>query len=133
MEQSWPAEARSVALARHAVLAFATGMGVAGPLQERVALAVTEAFTNAVLHAYRDRRQTGAVAVCARIDGGYLEVVVRDTGVGLVSRVDSPGAGLGLPLIASLADHVDLGAGEDGGTRLCMCFAMGQPPPATSV
>ena len=65
-----------------------------------VRLAVTEAATNAVIHAYARRP-----ASCGHRDqrDGELAIVIGDTGPGLVERRDSPGLGVGLAVIASTA------------------------------
>ncbi len=47
---------------------------------------------------------------------------MRDEGSGLAPRVDSPGLGLGLGLIAQVADSADVRAPEDGGTEVVMRF-----------
>jgi serine/threonine-protein kinase RsbW/stage II sporulation protein AB (anti-sigma F factor) len=120
----WPADPRSVGLARHAVTRFAARAGARVDVQHHVALAVSEAIANAVVHAYRDGRGRGHISVEAHADGGFLDVVVSDDGTGLAPRPDSPGLGVGLSLIASFTDHLDIGRPKDGGTRLCMRFAL---------
>ncbi len=90
--------------------------------RDAVALAVTEAVANAAMHAYRDRAQPGLVRVAATVGPGGLRLVVSDDGLGPRRGDDSPGAGLGLRLIASLADEVKLS--HDGGTRLVALFAV---------
>jgi serine/threonine-protein kinase RsbW/stage II sporulation protein AB (anti-sigma F factor) len=47
---------------------------------------------------------------------------VRDEGRGVVPRADSPGLGLGLPLIATLTESLELGTGEDNATEVRMTF-----------
>jgi serine/threonine-protein kinase RsbW len=81
-----------------------------------VVLAVSEACTNVVVHAYRDGPADGdAFRVVAERDGPAILVSVSDEGHGMTPRRDRPGLGLGLPLIASLADSVDVGAPAGGG------------------
>ena len=87
-----------------------------------IALAITEATTNAVLHAYRDRAEPGAVSIGAEFDGECVSFSVSDEGSGLAPRVDSPGLGLGLGLIAQVADSADVRAPETGGTEVVMRF-----------
>jgi anti-sigma regulatory factor (Ser/Thr protein kinase) len=85
---------------------------------------VSEAVTNAVIHAYSDAPAPGDVEVVAQrhLDDG-LEVVVCDDGHGMKPRPDSPGVGVGLPLVATLAEQFEIEAREGGGTRLRMIFA----------
>ncbi len=87
-----------------------------------LALAVTEAATNVVLHAYRDRDEPGAVIIDAERFSDHVCISVRDEGTGLAPRVDSPGLGLGLGLIAQVADSADVRAPESGGTEVVMRF-----------
>lgn len=110
-----PAEPASVSTARHALAEFVAGQAVDRPAIE---VAVSEAVSNAVLHAYAGDR--GRVHVRARFAGDALCVEVADSGRGMRPRADSPGLGLGLPLIVQLAAQVDISS-EDG-TRVRMEF-----------
>ena len=81
--------AESVRQARHEVAEFARRHELADP--DDVALAVSEAATNAVLHAHRGDPTKGMrVVACARETG--LVVVVRDYGVGMSPNPEQPGA-----------------------------------------
>jgi serine/threonine-protein kinase RsbW/stage II sporulation protein AB (anti-sigma F factor) len=107
-----PALPDSAAHARRAVSRMLDGLDVdAWP----VGIIVSEAVTNAVLHAYRDRAP-GRVRVEARLDERVLTVVVSDDGMGMSPNPDSPGLGVGLALIERLADEVEIQS--HGGTRL---------------
>ena len=89
-----------------------------------VGLAVTEAVTNVVVHAYRDRGpadEPGRVRVAVTVHDDAASVVVADEGVGMVPRADSPGLGLGLSLIAGLCDGLEIEQRHDG-TRIHMRF-----------
>src|SRR3712207_7311397 len=51
--------------------------------------------------------------------------IVSDIGRGVVPRPDSPGLGLGLPLMSTLALSVAIGDGENNrGTEVRMSFAL---------
>ena len=90
-----------------------------------IALAVSEALTNVVMHAYVGR-SSGPMRIRAEQDGGRLLIEVEDDGIGLRPRPDSPGAGLGLALIGSLAADLVLKSGPAGhGTLVQMAFAIG--------
>ena len=102
---------------RRAVRGFAERHDVEDP--GAVALAVTEAVTNVVLHAYDAGGEVRVVA-CAEAD--RLVLVVRDYGCGMRPRTDSPGLGIGLPTIGHLAAHFDVEAPDGAGTRLRMQF-----------
>ena len=86
-------------------------------------LAVSEAVSNVVVHGYRESA-AGAFTVAVEWDGDRLHVTVRDAGCGMAPRMDSPGAGLGLPLIANLAEAFSVSAPPGGGTQVCMTFPL---------
>jgi serine/threonine-protein kinase RsbW len=110
--------------ARRAVVDWARAHVEDRAVLSDIALAITEATTNVVLHAYRDHVKPGTVKIEASFDHDHDHVSfsVRDAGSGLAPRVDSPGLGLGLGLIAQVADSADVRAPEDGGTEVVMRF-----------
>jgi serine/threonine-protein kinase RsbW len=103
-----PATASSVGPVRHAVADFARGHGASVDELDSVSLAVSEAVTNVVLHAYRDDAAPGPVRVVVAVRGGCLTVTVTDEGCGMTPRSDSPGLGLGMGLIARMADTFEV-------------------------
>ena len=84
-----------------------------------VQLAVTEAATNAVMHAYATT--TGDLTVTADVHDGELAIVIGDTGGGIVARCDSPGLGVGLSIIATVADQLRI-VSDTSGTKVHMTF-----------
>ena len=126
--EDYPAIPSSVGAARAAVARFLVERGVSARVREAVALALSEAATNVVVHAYRDQTDaTGAIEVTAAVAADELWVIVTDRGSGLSPRPDSPGLGLGLAIIAQVADGVDLLKPGDGGLELRMRFALEAP------
>ena len=119
-----PAEPDSVSLARRSAHAFAERHGLAGSRLTDLALAVSEAVSNVVLHAYRGRATPGAMDLTLEARDGAIHVAIRDFGLGLVPRDDSPGLGLGLGVIGRMADRVEISAPRGGGTELRMIFAV---------
>jgi anti-sigma regulatory factor (Ser/Thr protein kinase) len=111
-------------LARDAVCAYATAGGARDGVLGALKLCVSEAVTNAVVHGYRDGDARGRVMLRAQRVLDRLHVIVRDNGCGLVPRPDSPGAGLGLPMIAQLAHGLEIRVPEDGGTEVSMRFKL---------
>ena len=124
LDASFVANAPQVAAIRRAVADVATGGGADSETLVRIGLAVSEAATNAVLHAYRGPGTSGHIHVSASLDCGVLHVCVRDDGVGMSPRTDSPGLGLGLCLMAHESDQLEIGAGADGGTSVSLRFAL---------
>ena len=122
MEQGYPARAEAVPLARHAAARCARTLGADESVAQAVALAVTEACANAVLHAYREREEPGEMTVSVDKQDDFLCVNVVDDGVGMVPRLDSPGLGMGLPLISKLTAAVELRSRPEGGCHVRMRF-----------
>jgi serine/threonine-protein kinase RsbW/stage II sporulation protein AB (anti-sigma F factor) len=105
-------------------------LGVDGGRRTDIALALTEAVSNAVLHAYLDSRP-GPVYVAAGVSERRLCVTVSDCGRGMIPRTDSPGLGVGLSLIRKVSDGVTIGpSGSEAGTCVAMSFR-GVTPPAS--
>jgi serine/threonine-protein kinase RsbW len=116
-----PARPENVAVIRHVMGAFAEALQLPPDLVEDMRLAVTEACTNVVRHAYHDG-EPGPIDVVIRPNGDELELIVSDEGAGIGPSPDLAGPGLGLPLIAALADHVEIEPGRSRGSRLAMSF-----------
>jgi serine/threonine-protein kinase RsbW len=128
MELTLPARAENIAIVRHAFGALGEAFDVDPQTLSDIRLAVTEACTNVVVHAYPDGRE-GPLEVVASLLDEELTVLVRDEGHGVTPRPDSPGLGLGLPLIASLAESVQLGRAEDDErTEVRMTFSLTDSP-----
>lgn len=123
LELKLPARPENVAVVRHAFGGFADVLSVDEQTLADIKLAVTEACTNVVVHAYDDG-DPGSLEVDASIDEGRLTVVIRDSGRGIVPRPDSPGLGLGLPLIATLAESLELGTDDRDRTEVRMTFRL---------
>jgi anti-sigma regulatory factor (Ser/Thr protein kinase) len=126
-ELTVPARAENVAVVRHAFGGLGDALDVPDHVLSDIKLAVTEACTNVVVHAY-DSDEEGPLCVAATVRGERLVVVVRDRGRGILPRPDSPGLGLGLPLIATLAESLKLGTGEDDETEVWMTFRLAGSP-----
>ena len=118
-----PTAAAPVPAGRRRASAFAREHGASPQVTAAVGLAVSEALTNAVLHG-GDADSSGAVELDLACDGGELTIAVRDNGSGLRPRADSPGIGLGLPIIASLTERLEIRSPSGGGTELRMIFAL---------
>jgi PAS domain S-box-containing protein len=123
LERRADAVPASVPGLRHAAVAFAVACGADPDAQAAVALAVTEATTNAVVHAYVGR-DPGRLHVVGEPADDALVFRVVDDGRGMQPRHDSPGLGLGLPTIGKLCAHLDIADGPDGaGTEVRMVFS----------
>jgi anti-sigma regulatory factor (Ser/Thr protein kinase) len=121
------AVAENVSYVRRSAADFARANGVPDPPLRDLRLAVSEAVTNAVVHAFRDRSEPGTVTVAISVPDGddRVDVLVADDGMGMSRRPDSPGIGVGLPLIRRIASELHHGPAPGGGTLLRMSFRFG--------
>jgi len=129
-----PALPANVALVRQALSGLGDGLGLPADRLADIKIALTEACTNAVLHAYEE--PGGLLDVTMAAERGRLLLVVRDQGSGmrpLPASDDGPPLGFGLALIASLADEFGILGGR-AGTAVAIAFALGDAdgvPPLT--
>jgi serine/threonine-protein kinase RsbW len=116
-----PAEPETVTVFRHRAAAFAAEQGAGADLVNDVALAVTEAATNAVKYAYGPSRR-GSVELSASTEDGWLTLRVSDRGLGF-GEGPSDGLGLGLAIIARVCDQFKV-VQEGSGTLVLMRFVL---------
>jgi len=119
-----PARPEGVGVVRQALAGMADALDFDPSVLADMKMAVTEACTNVVVHAYDER--TGVLEVEMLADGDGLTIVVRDHGTGIQprpARAEPPALGLGLPLIAALSDSFELRGATGSGTEVRMTFA----------
>lgn len=117
---SLPARPENVAVVRHMLGAFGEALGFGERTMEDIRLAVTEACTNVVRHAYDD--EDGPMDVAVRPTGEGLEIEIADHGRGMGASVDVTGPGFGLPMMATLADELEVDDTPGRGSRVTMAF-----------
>jgi anti-sigma regulatory factor (Ser/Thr protein kinase) len=108
-------------LLRHVMRGFREAYAIAAQRMDDIVLAVSEAATNATLHAYGTRR--GTITLFARVKDGFLHVLVRDHGIGIAPADRVPAPGHGLALIQHVAASMEV-VGNSGGTDVRMTFAV---------
>jgi serine/threonine-protein kinase RsbW len=116
-----PARPENVAVVRHVLGAFAEALQLPDAVVEDMRLAVTEACTNVVRHAYPGG-EPGPIDVLISPTEEGLDIVVSDAGRGIGPSEDKTGPGLGLPLIEALAHSVEIDRAPRAGSRLAMSF-----------
>jgi anti-sigma regulatory factor (Ser/Thr protein kinase) len=126
LSDSYPAVPASLARVRRAVTALAVGAGATPDERDAIRLAVSEALTNVIIHAYAGR--SGEIHVTAAVAGSEFWLLVADDGDGLHQGGGKPGLGLGLTLIAQACDELTIVKRSSGGTELRMRFRVGGPP-----
>ncbi|MEW5935007.1 MAG: anti-sigma F factor [Bacillota bacterium] len=123
----FPSLPPNVGVVRVAVASFAAQLGFTWAELEELKVAVSEAVTNAVVHAYP--RHPGRVRVRVRLDGGALVVEVEDEGVGIADverarqtsfTTDPERMGLGFTFMESFTDHVEVWSEPGRGTRVTL-------------
>ena len=89
------------------------------------ALVLSEVVTNAIRHAFKERR--GTIAIVLSEDEGVVRLTVHDDGFGFNPEVD--GRGFGLKLVQSLAQQLDATFSFDRhqGTTFAMTFPVRTP------
>lgn len=126
-----PALPANVALVRQALAGLTDELGVDPARAADMKIALTEACTNVVVHAYGE--QAGPLEVTMAVERGRLVLGVRDRGSGLhplPGRDEGAPLGFGLALIASLSDELGLVAGGHGTeVRIAFDLADGDAPP----
>jgi len=107
------------------MVAFAQEHSADADLHGRIALAFTEAFTNAVQHAYDDADpRDDDIGVFADVDDGALEIVVVDHGAGLRAAPTRNSLGAGLNIIAECADAFAIHERVPDGIEVWMRFVL---------
>ena len=126
LRQRWSevAQVTAVPSLRTTVCRFLAAGGVPDATVSSLKLALSEALTNAVEHAYPGHDVPGRVSVMASVVDHHVHVVVTDDGVGFAPRLDSPGLGVGLPVMAAVCDSLEILPGDPRGTEVHMGFAL---------
>jgi stage II sporulation protein AB (anti-sigma F factor) len=121
LNQRYPATAESVPQARKALASFASSAGVTEEQLEGIRLVVSEAVSNAVLHAYDG--DGGQIQLTAAVVPGELWILIADDGFGLrAERSGNRGLGLGLGWMAQFSDGLTLVTRSSGGLEVRLRF-----------
>ena len=105
-----PALPETVAATRRSVGRWLTQNGVGREVAFEVMVAATEAYTNAVQHAYGVAE--GTVSVEASIDAAVVTITVTDGGVWKEARRDHDGCGI--MMMRALMDSVEVTSSSRG-------------------
>jgi serine/threonine-protein kinase RsbW len=115
------ARAENLALARLALAGVAANARASREVVSDLKLAVTEACTNVIRHAYGGADGVGEMVVRYTVESGTLSIEVEDFGSGFDPAVDVPGPerngdsnGMGLMIIRELSDDVSVSSAPTG-------------------
>lgn len=127
VRMAFPAASDNVGFARTAAAVFASRLNFTLDELDEIKVAVSEAVSNCVLHAYRGG---GWVRMDMRIVDGALHIVVEDDGVGIADLAKAREAGvtsrpddcmgLGFTFMAEYMDGLDVHSAPGQGTRVVM-------------
>ncbi|MBI2875245.1 MAG: ATP-binding protein [Firmicutes bacterium] len=108
-----PSRPENIALARVAVSAFLAPLDLLVHELDDIKLAVSEAVTNSVSHAYPGGE--GIIRIKARLEDFTLHLWIEDEG-----RCPPHSEGLGFTLMRECLNELAVTAGETGGTTVYM-------------
>ena len=138
MKVTFPSRSANESFARMAVAAFVAQLDPTVEELSDLRTAVSEAVTNCIVHAYRDR--IGPVTVTADLyEGGRVVVKIRDKGCGIsdVDRAMEPlfttggeeRAGLGFAVMQSLMDRARVRSAGGKGTTVTLARRLASREP----
>jgi len=129
-----PSETDNLELIREFVSKVATKVGFGDDDINKIELAIDEACTNVVKHAYKDKNEK-TIGIAIKLDYDRFTVVVTDTGKGFdIKKLKTPDmkeylaemrvGGLGIYLIHSLMDevHFDIKPGVKNEVQMVKYF-----------
>ncbi len=127
MKMEFPALSVNVGLARITVASFASQLDFTVSEINEIKVAVSEAVTNAVIHAYREK--VGNVMIQASLKNGKIEIIVKDEGSG-IENIDAAKKaeyttvegrmGLGFVFMESFMDELTIQSVPEQGTIVRM-------------
>ena len=118
-----PARAEFIALGRLALTGLARTRVHSAEIVADLKLALTEACSNSVRHAYDEGRE-GVVEILYELSEDRIAIQVTDDGSGFDPKIlkraqeELDEGGLGIAIIRALTDELEIGARPEGGSRL---------------
>jgi stage II sporulation protein AB (anti-sigma F factor) len=129
MTLEFPSRSANEAFARSAVACFAAQLDPTMEEMGDIRTAVSEAVTNAIVHAYPDGLGTVTVR-CRILKGNTLDIVVKDRGIGIadVEQARKPmfttggmdRSGMGFTIMESFMTNLDITSEPGKGTTVHM-------------
>ena len=138
MKMQLPAYGTHESFARNAVAGFAVECSPTVSEIGDIKTAVSEAVTNAVVHAYDEEREENLIEICADIDcDNVLTVSVRDFGKGIAdveeakepfftTKPDEERSGMGFTIIETFMDEMTVESEPGRGTKVVMRKRIGK-------
>ena len=132
MQIKLPALSVNEAMARAAVAAFVSQLDPDVTEIADIKCAVSEAVTNAIVHGYRNHRETGSIVITVTILGGRaVKIEIKDKGCGIpdvgqarqpLYTTDAAGerSGMGFTVMESFTDALKVTSKVGQGTTVTM-------------
>ena len=130
MKTSFLAIPENEAFSRSLISSFAMQLDPDVEQLADVRLAVSEAVTNCIVHAYKNSPKPGIVTVAAkRYEGGMLKITVSDSGCGIedveaakkplfTTSPETERSGMGFAIMESSCDRMAVRSSPGRGTRV---------------
>ncbi|HOL16734.1 MAG TPA: anti-sigma F factor [Bacillota bacterium] len=129
MKLEIPSLSENESFARVVVAAFASRLDPTLEEISDIKTAVSEAVTNAIIHAYEDR--IGPITITAWLDGNRLTVTVADVGVGIAdleqarqplytSKPELERSGMGFTIMENFMDSMEVESAPGEGTKVTL-------------
>lgn len=137
MKMQIPAYGKNESLARNVVAGFTVECSPTVSEINDIKTAVSEAVTNAVVHAYGAESESNLIEICADIDDSVLTVSVRDFGRGIenveearepffTTKPDDERSGMGFTIIETFMDEMSVESRLGEGTTVTMRKRIGK-------
>lgn len=137
LKLQFPSRSENESLARVAVASFVTQLDPTMEELTELKTAVSEAVTNAIIHGYEE--QAGEVYVECALYGRTVRIVIEDKGIGIVdidearqpmytSRPELERSGMGMTIMESFVDHMEIESRIGSGTRVTLVKTFGVDP-----
>lgn len=129
MKLEIPSRSENEAFARVVVAAFVSRLDPTLDEISDIKTAVSEAVTNAIIHAYED--EVGIITINAHLDGNKLFVEINDRGVGIAdleqarqplftSKPELERSGMGFTIMENFMDEMEVHSAPGQGTTILL-------------
>jgi anti-sigma regulatory factor (Ser/Thr protein kinase) len=112
--RSWPADPRQLSAIREDVRGWLGPLDLTENARQDLVLAVSEAASNVLTHAYQSASEQDTLQMTYWIDGGRVWLEVVDRGAWKTPTASAYGHGLGIPIMQRLVDSVMIQYGARG-------------------
>lgn len=138
MELEFDAISENESFARVSVAAFLAGLDPTIEEMSDVKTAVSEAVTNAVIHAYpKEKYDCGRIRIEAKLEEDEFFICIEDKGIGIenvkrameplyTTKLDEERSGMGFSFMEAFMDKLEVESTPGVGTRIHMNKKIGQ-------